>query len=462
MVFPPNFIWGAATSSYQIEGAALEDGKGLSVWDTFCRQSGKVVDDDTGLVACDHYHRYPEDIALMKTIGLQAYRFSIAWPRVLPAGIGQINQNGLDFYDRLVDRLLEVGIEPWVTLFHWDYPYELYCRGGWLSPDSSSWFAEFTQVIVDKLSDRVSNWLTLNEPQCFIGLGHDQGVHAPGDKLALPEILRAAHNSLLAHGKATQVIRARSKRASKVGFAPVAMAGQPATNSPEDIEALRTFMFSVRDKNIWNNSWWADPILKGCYPEDGLRVYGEAVPAYTAQDMQTINQPIDFYAMNLYSGATVRAGADGKPETVKSHAGHPKTLFHWDVKPEALYWAIRLFHEEYKLPVVVSENGMANPDWIAVDGKVHDPQRIDYLTRYIGAMGRAIEDGATVQAYFHWSLMDNFEWAEGYRQRFGLIYVDYPTGQRTLKDSALWYSQLIQSNGAILRPQAEETLLAVN
>lgn len=450
MDFPDNFIWGAATSAYQIEGAALEDGKGLSVWDTFCRQPGKVVDDESGLIACDHYHRYQEDVEIMRKIGLQAYRFSISWPRVLPAGIGAVNQKGLDFYDRLVDSLLEAGIEPWLTLFHWDYPYELYKQGGWLNPASSDWFAEYTRVVVDKLSDRVSNWFTLNEPQCFVGLGHQQEVHAPGDKLEFSKILQVGHNALLAHGKAVQVIRSRARKPPKIGFAPVAMAAAPATNSPEDIEAVRNFMFSVTAKNAWSNTWWTDPVLRGHYPEDGLQLFGDAVPDFSPKDMETICQPLDFYGMNLYSGDVVRAGSDGKPEKVKYHEGYPKTLFHWNVQPEAFYWAIRLFHERYKLPVVVSENGMANVDWISVDGKVHDPQRIDYLTRYIGAMGRAIRDGAETLAYFQWSLLDNFEWAEGYRQRFGLVYNDFSTGKRTLKDSAEWYSQLIRTNGGIL------------
>ena len=263
MSFPKDFVWGAAAASYQVEGAAHEDGKGLSVWDMMCRQPGKIWASNTGDVACDHYHRFQEDVRLMADIGLKAYRFSISWPRVIPNGTGEVNEKGLAFYDRLVDALLENGVQPWVTLFHWDYPYALFCRGGWLNRESADWFADYAGVIVDRLSDRVSYWMTQNEPQCYIGLGHQTGQHAPGVKLGFAEILLAAHHSLLAHGKAVQVIRARARTTPVIGAAPVGVAKIPATDSPEDIETARACTFAVERKDCWNNTWFADPMILG-------------------------------------------------------------------------------------------------------------------------------------------------------------------------------------------------------
>jgi len=270
MSFPNEFVWGAAAASYQIEGAAYEDGKGLSVWDMMCRQPGKIWSGNTGDVACDHYHRYEEDARLMAKIGLKAYRLSISWPRVLSDGIGRINARGLAFYDKLIDSLLENNVEPWVTLFHWDYPYALYCRGGWLNRDSADWFAEYTRGIVDKFSDRVSHWMTQNEPQCYIGLGHQSGIHAPGLKLGFSDVLLAAHHSLLAHGKAGQVIRAYARVKPNIGAAPVGIVKIPYSKTPEDIETARKSMFSITTKNCWNNTWFADPLVFGRYPQDGI------------------------------------------------------------------------------------------------------------------------------------------------------------------------------------------------
>ena len=450
MSFPKDFVWGAAAASYQVEGAAYEDGKGLSVWDMMCRQPGKIWEGNTGDVTCDHYHRYQEDARLMGEIGLKAYRLSVCWPRVLPEGVGKINQKGLEFYDRLIDALLENGVQPWVTLFHWDYPYALYLRGGWLNRDSSDWFAEYTKVIVDKLSDRVSNWMTLNEPQVFIGLGHQSGEHAPGLQLGFSEVLLAAHNSLLAHGKAVQVIRARAKTKPTVGLAPVGITTVPATDSAADIEAARRGMFSVREKNCWNNTWFADPMVLGKYPEDGIKLFESEMPAVADGDMRTICQPLDFYGVNIYQGWTVRASSDGGATLVRSPDGPPLTTMEWPVTPKALYWGPRFLFERYQLPTVITENGMANCDWIHRDGKVHDPQRIDFIARYLSQFKRAIDDGVVAKGYFLWSIMDNFEWAHGYKQRFGIIYVDYATGKRTLKDSAYWYKEVIASNGDIL------------
>ncbi len=450
MSFPKDFIWGAAAASYQVEGAAYEDGKGLSVWDMLCRQPGRIWSNDTGEVACDHYHRYEQDARLMAEIGLKAYRLSISWPRVIPDGTGKVNAKGLAFYDKLVDSLLENGVDPWVTLFHWDYPYALYCRGGWLNRDSSDWFAEYTQVIVDKLSDRVTRWMTQNEPQCFIGLGHQEGEHAPGLKLGFADVLLAAHNSLLAHGKAVHVIRARTKRKALIGAAPVGIIKMPCSGNPEDVAAARAATFSVTAKNCWNNTWFADPVVLGNYPADGLKLFEKEMPVIREGDMATIRQPIDFYGVNIYFGQYVRSSGDGAAAIAPLPRGPALTTMEWPVTPDALYWGPRFLYERYKLPVVVTENGMANCDWIHTDGKVHDPQRIDFVGRYLSEYRRAIADGVRAEGYFLWSIMDNLEWAYGYKQRFGIIHVDYATGTRTLKDSARWYKKVIETNGGIL------------
>lgn len=452
MSFPKGFVWGAAAASYQVEGAAYADGKGPSVWDMLCRKEGAIWNGQSGDVACDHYHRYKEDVALMKELGLPAYRLSISWPRVLPAGGGAVNAQGLDFYDQFVDELLAAGIQPWVTLFHWDYPYELYCRGGWLNPDSPDWFAEYTAVIADRLSDRVQHWMTLNEPACFIGLGHQTGIHAPGDKLGFAQVLRAAHHALLAHGKAVLTLRARARRPCQISLAHTGPVTIPASNQPADVEVARQGMFAIlpTSRHMWNDSWWLDPIFFGRYPEDGWQAFGADVPPVKDGDLRTINQPLDFLGVNIYQGVIVRAGADGKPEMVPFPAGMPLTAFKWNVTPDALYWGPRFLYERYHAPVVITENGLSGIDWIALDGQVHDPQRIDFTRRYLLALERANADGVDVHGYFHWSVMDNFEWAEGFKERFGLIYVDYPTQQRIPKDSAYWYRQVIASNGASL------------
>jgi beta-glucosidase len=444
--FPSNFVWGAAAAAYQIEGAAHEDGKGLSVWDMFCRKPGAVWGDQSGEVACDHYHRYREDVALMQEIGLPAYRLSVSWPRIMPGGTGAVNEAGLDFYDRLIDTLLAANITPYVTLFHWDYPYELYCRGGWLNPDSPQWFADFARVVVDRLSDRVQHWFTINEPQCFIGLGHAVGVHAPGDKLGWAQVLRAAHHALLAHGRAVQVIRASARRPARVTFAPIGVVRLPASDTPADIAAARQAMFSITGRDMFSDAWFSDAVFLKRYPADGVALFEADMPAIGADDFEIIGQPLDFYAVNIYSGQVVRAGPDGQPAAVPFPTGYPQTAIPWYVTPDVLYWGPKFLYERYRLPIAITENGLANVDWVALDGHVHDPQRVDFLTRYLAALQRAGDDGVELYGYFHWSILDNFEWADGYQKRFGLVYVDYQTQKRTLKDSAHWYRQVIQAN----------------
>ncbi len=457
MSFPTDFVWGAAAASYQVEGAWDKGGKGLSVWDMFTRQPGKIWEGHTGDVACDHHRLYRQDVSLMKQIGLNAYRLSVSWPRVLPDGVGTASKAGLDFYDKLVDELLEAGIDPWVTLFHWDYPYALFLRGGWLNPESPKWFADYTKLVIDRISDRVAHWITLNEPQCFLGMGHLSGDHAPGLTLGLAEALLAGHHTLMAHGRAVEVIRTHAKLKPLIGWAPVTSGFYPKTRSPADIDAARKRTVAVSGGHFWNNTWWGDPPLLGHYPEEGLRAYGKAVPKFKQSDFTIIKQPLDFYGCNIYTGTMIEAGGDGQPRAVEFPPGHPQTQFLWKVAPEGIYWGPKFLSERYKLPIIITENGVSCHDWVAVDGRVHDHSRIDFLTRYLRQIGNAIADGIDIRGYFHWAIMDNFEWAEGYKHRFGLIHVDYQTQKRTLKESAHWYGRVIRSGGAALT-ETKQTL----
>jgi beta-glucosidase len=448
MGMPDGFVWGVASASYQVEGAAAEGGRSPSVWDEFSQTPGKTHEGHTGAVACDSYHRPDEDADLIAGLGATGYRLSIAWPRVVPAGVGDLNEPGLAYYDRLVDALLARGVDPWVTLFHWDMPACLYRRGGWLNRDAPSWFADYTEAVVDRLSDRVTHWFTLNEPQIFLGLGHNEGTHAPGLRLSRKDVLLATHHALLAHGTSAQVIRARAKRPSQIGCAPVGNLKSPATDGAADVEAARAATFSVPEKGwTFNYTWYCDPMLRGHYPEDGLALFGKDAPEVRPGDMETIRQPMDFFGVNIYSSDVVRAGPDGAAEPAPRGPGYPITMFRWPVQPDALYWGPKFLQERYRLPVVITENGLASMDWVHTDGQVHDAGRIDFLTRYLLELRRAIADGVDVRGYFQWSIMDNFEWAEGYALRFGLVYVDYRTGERIPKDSYRWFRSVIAANG---------------
>jgi beta-glucosidase len=452
MSFPCGFVWGAAAASYQIEGAAHEDGRGLSVWDMFCRKDGAIFSGQDGEVACDHYHRWRDDIQLMKEMGLTAYRLSIAWSRVLPEGIGRTNEPGLAFYDQLIDGLLAADITPYVTLFHWDYPYSLYCRGGWLNRDSVDWFGAYVKLIAQRFGDRVTHWMTLNEPQCFLGLGHHDGIQAPGLKLAWMDVLRATHHVLLAHGRAVQNLREYCSLQPVIGWAPVGEVKFPVTSSFRDIDAARTATMAADSRDLWNNTLFSDPVCLGHYPQDALRAWGRDFPKFTQQDMDLIHQKIDFYGLNIYRGQPVRADAQGRAENVAREPGNPTNGYSWSIDPSTLYWGPKFLYDRYKIPLMITENGFAGLDWVALDGAVHDPQRIDFTRRYLIELARAIDDGVDVRGYFHWSLMDNFEWADGYRQRFGLIHIDYKTLRRTPKSSARWYADVIRTNGREINP----------
>ncbi len=451
--FRKDFVWGVAAASYQVEGGAFEDGKGWSIWDMYCRKPGVIANGDTGDIACDSYHRYREDIRLMKEIGVHAYRLSISWPRLLPSGTGKVNEKGLSYYDALIDELLQNGITPYITLFHWDYPYELYKRGGWLNPDSPQWFADYAKLVTERYSDRVTHFFTLNEPQCFIGLGFESGVHAPGQRLSADDTFQMAHNVLLGHGMAVMAMRAAAKQPLEIGYAPTASFMYPLTDSLEDIEAARRANFSLPDDPqswTWNVSWWNDPVLLGEYPAEGLAKYEKYLPHIGQDDLKIISQPLDFLGQNIYNGVQVKAGETGEPIYLKRYTGFPKTALNWPITPECLYWGPRFLYERYHKPIYITENGLACNDVISVDGKVHDPNRIDFLYRYLRELKKASTDGVDVRGYFQWSIMDNFEWHSGYAERFGLVYVDYRDQTRLIKDSGYWYRDTIACNGTNL------------
>ncbi|MFI4913013.1 MAG: GH1 family beta-glucosidase [Sedimentisphaeraceae bacterium JB056] len=458
MEFPENFMWGAATSSYQIEGGWEQDGKTMSVWDMLCRRKGAIWSNQSGDVACNHYNKYEEDVKLMAEIGLKAYRFSISWPRVMSETPGKVNEKGLDFYSRLVDRLLEAGIKPYATLFHWDYPLSLYKKGGWLCEQSPEWFADYTKAVTEKLSDRVQNWMTLNEPQVFTLIGHKDGRHAPGDHYSPSQMYQMIHNVLLSHGRSVQTIRQYAKTKPSIGYAPVGLTRIPQTTSPEDIQAAKDDMFGLDAHRLWSDGLWFDPVCFGKYPDGYLERIAFDAPKIKDGDMELISQPLDFLGLNIYNG--IYSSAENRPQTgdmfesISHIANNPNAVgttgFDWPVTPECLYWGTKFFYERYKKPIFITENGLSNPDWPALDGKVHDPQRIDFLHRHLLELGKSISEGNEVKGYFQWSLMDNFEWAAGYSKRFGLIYVDYNTQQRILKDSAHWYRQVIATNGSSL------------
>ena len=450
MSFRKDFAWGEATSSYQIEGGAFIDGKGWDIWDVYCKEEGRVFEGHTGDVACDHYHRFKEDVALMKELGINAYRFSINWSRIFPNGYGKVNELGVKFYHNLIDELTNAGIEPFITLYHWELPYELHKKGGWMNDEIVNWFADYAAFIVKEFSDKVTKYFTFNEPQCFIGLGYVSGIHAPGLKAPIRDTFIMAHNVLKAHGLAVKKMRDAAKQDIQIGIAPTGSMSYPDSNKPEDIEAARMHLMNINtplDSWTWNVTWWSDPIFFGEYPEDGLKRFKDYLPEITKEDLKLINQPTDFYGQNIYNGNRVKMGADGKPEVVKRYDGFPKTALGWPVTPESLYWGPYFLYERYKKPIYITENGLSCHDVISSDGKVHDPNRIAFVESYLKQLKKASADGVDIRGYFHWSLMDNFEWHSGYADRFGMIYVDYPTQKRIIKDSGYWYKNIIAQNG---------------
>lgn len=439
--FPPDFLWGAATAAYQIEGAVREDGRGESVWDRFAATLGKVRNGDTGDVACDFYHRHAEDVALMRELRLGAFRFSVAWPRVFPQGRGPLNQAGLDFYDRLVDELLAAGIEPFPTLFHWDTPQVLEDAGGWPMRATAEAFVEYAEAVVARLGDRVRNWTTLNEPGVVSSHGYGFGVHAPG-RADSADAIAAAHHLLLSHGWAVDAIR-RLAPAASVGIALDLAQPYPASDSPEDHAAA----WQVDGEA---NRWFLDPLFRAVYPDDQLERIALVERVIWDGDLATIAAPIDFVGVNSYRRHLVAAG-NGRPGTLRP-AGRYTTM-DWEVYPDSLHrLLVRLADDYSPAAIYVTENGAAFGDVRGHDGEVHDLERTAYIRDHLGAVRRAIADGVPVKGYFIWSLLDNFEWGYGYSQRFGLVYVDYPTLQRIPKGSFYWYRDFISSQRTLPSP----------
>jgi len=452
--FPDSFVWGAATAAAQIEGAWDTKGRGPSIWDTFCREPGRILHGDTPARACEFYQRWKGDIKLMKEIGLQAFRFSVSWSRVLPEGAGRVNRAGMDFYSRLVDGLLGAGIRPFLTLYHWDLPQALQDRGGWLERGSADWFADYAELMGRALGDRVKDWITFNEPQIFLGFGYSQGSHAPG--LALPDadVFRAAHHVNLAHGRAVKRLRGVTPGA-QIGFAIATKIAMPAReDDPACVEAAREATIEPEwhgsHETFLNNGWWAHPMVHGRYPAELERRLPGFLAGQPAGDLAEIRQPLDFFGYNYYFGCIVEQDGAGGWRRVPGQPGEPRTMIDWPVHPQGMYWASRFFHEEYGLPLYVFENGLSSMDWVSLDGSVHDANRIDFLKRYLRQYQRAHAEGIPLSGYFHWSLLDNFEWTRGYRERFGLVHVDYATQDRTPKDSALWYADVIRTAGRSL------------
>jgi len=443
LFFPDNFIWGAATASYQIEGAWNKDGKKMSIWDSFSHTPGNVKNADKGDVACDHYHRFEEDVEIMKQLGLDTYRFSVSWPRIIPDGKGKVNQKGLDFYKRLIEKLLEAEISPTLTLYHWDLPFELQKIGGWANRDVAEYFAEYAELMFDELGDKVDRWITHNEPWVVSFLGHHKGEHAPGlNDLKLA--LNASHNLLVSHGKSVE--RFRSKNLDgEIGITLNLHQTYPASSSKKDKKAAK-----LAKENI--NNWFLDPIFKEKYPGRLLNIYNQAVGGFEIKDddMKLIAKEIDFLGINYYTRAVTKYNSNNKiiPISNIKPEGSKYTDMGWEVYPQGLYDLLIEIKEKYgDLPLYITENGAAFKDELN-DGRIKDNERIEYLKKHFKAAHKAIENGVNLQGYYVWSLMDNFEWAYGYDKRFGLVYIDYDNSQeRFLKDSAKWYKKVIKNNG---------------
>jgi len=444
-VLGPDFVWGVATAAYQVEGAVAEDGRSPSIWDTFCRVPGAIDNGDTGDVACDHYHRWPEDTRLMRELGVGAYRFSIAWPRVLPDGTGAVNPAGLAFYDRLVDALLEAGIRPFATVYHWDLPQALQDRGGWPARDTAHALGEYAGVLGAALGDRVQDWFTVNEPLCSAWIGHLEGRMAPGEQ-DIARAVPAAHHLLLGHGLAVQALRAAAPGA-RVGAVVNLSPCEPASADPADLAAARR-------ADGHTNRWWLDPLHGRGYPADMVEVYGVEPPVRDG-DLATIATPTDHVGLNYYFRQVVTDDPAGPPPYARMVPvpDAVRTDMDWEVHPDGLEQLLTRLAVDYGVPrVFVTENGSAWPDEV-VDGTVADLARADFLEAHVAAATRAVGQGVPLAGYFVWSLLDNFEWSYGYAKRFGLVHVDYDTQARTVKDSGRRYAKLISEHAALTTPR---------
>lgn len=443
--FPKGFIFGVATASFQIEGDRA--GRGDCIWDDFCAKQGNILDGSNGDVACDHVNRYKEDVGIMKQIGVHAYRFSISWPRIFPDESGKPNEKGVQFYNNLIDELLKNGIRPFITLFHWDMPTWVYQRGGWLNEETAKLFGEFARFVGKAYGDRVKYFITFNEPQSFLPAGHHTGRHAPGLQLDEKQWLQASHNFFRAHGYAVKALRETVKDA-KIGITMSTDADFPLTDSEEDIAAAKKSILSIKEDYFWHMSlrYWCDPIYLGEYPKEMYERFGDKMPVMTEMDKALISQPLDFHAQNCYSSSAIQSDGQGGFKIAKAPLGKMKNSLNWSVTPRAIWFVTKILWERYKLPIYITENGICCNDWICEDGEVHDSYRVDFYKKYLKQLNRAIQEGADVKGFFAWSLMDNFEWGKGYSERFGLVYVDYATQKRTLKDSAKFYKELIKNN----------------
>ena len=464
-MFRDDFVWGVAASAYQVEGTEAGDGRGKCVWDTFVEE-GRVFEKQTADVSCDQMHHYKEDFALMRNLGIKAYRFSVNWARILPEGTGKVNEKAIALYRDMILTMKKNGITPYMTLFHWEFPQALYEKGGWLNEQVVEWFGEYAKVVAENFSDICENYFTINEPQCVVGLGHLSGVHAPGVKHSIKDTFQIAHNLMKAHGQAVINLRKYAKQPIKIGYAPTGGVAYPYTDTPADIEAAKKVYFGFYnpiDNWTWNISWFSDPVFLGHYPEEGLEKFKDYLPEITKEDMELIHQPLDFMGQNIYNGYFVRAGENGEPEFVERAPGFPKTGTDWPVTPKAFYYGIKFLTERYKVPLYITENGMSCHDNVSADGRVHDSDRITFLDSYIGMMQKAVDEGADVLGYFLWSFTDNFEWEKGYKERFGIIYVDYQNQRRIVKDSAYWYQKIIETKGAALTMnQTSKEILFLN
>ena len=446
-LFPDSFLWGAATSAYQIEGSPLADGAGASIWHRFSHTPGLTENGDTGDTACDHYRRYQSDVGLMAGLGLNAYRFSIAWGRILPDGLGRVNAKGVDFYSRLVDALLKRGIAPNATLFHWDLPARLDDHGGWLNRDIAGWFSDYASVMFNALGDRVQMWTTINEPWVVSDGGYLHGKLAPGHR-NLFEAPIASHNLLRAHGQAVEAFRASSASASgRIGIVVNLAPMYPGSDSAEDV------MATVR-ADAYMNRYYLDPLFFGRYPEEIGEIFGEAWPAWPVGDMKTIAQPIDFLGINYYTREVIRHDPERKPVRAGGihQEGSIHTETHWEVYPAGLTRILLWARDRYgDIPLYITENGAAFYDPpAAIDGSVDDPLRVEYLRGHLSAVREAIRQGVKVGGYFVWSLLDNFEWSHGYSRRFGIIHVNYDTQERTIKSSGRYYAEVLRTRGGAL------------
>ena len=442
--FPKDFLWGAASSAYQIEGFSTEDGGGKSIWDTFSHTPGKIACDDHGDIACDSYHRYEEDIALLKELGVRAYRFSTSWARIEPNADGKWNEAGLAYYGKIVDGCLKAGIVPYMTLYHWELPQAYEDRGGWRSEETAHAFGRFAAKMAAYFKGRVRHYFTLNEPQCTTALGHQQGIHAPGLKLGLEAQFCVHVHQMMAHGLAMKAIKEVDPEAV-VGIASTGNLCYPEEETAANIEAARQATFAT-DCAFWifTHHWLLDPVCFGKFPDCEGTPLERLVQTVKPEQMEIIHTVPDILGFNVYNGHAVRSTERGF-EFVPKYPGFPRTGLKWPVTPEVLDWGIYYLHERYQLPLYITENGLSCNDKLYLDGKVHDLDRIDFLTRYLNCLNRARERGVDIRGYFHWSLTDNFEWHSGYCDRFGLIYMDYPNLRRIPKDSFYWYQKVIQT-----------------